>query len=129
MTYQLISDGHQPVGTIFWDDEAGLYEASVFFMPFYYRQLPDQDGSDSGSAQAQRLLEHLGRNGASGCTSGLIDLVGELSVILKRRHPEVQIDRETKVTQCFIVAAMLRASVSMPLPGSGVRSASLPSRV
>lgn len=27
-----------------------------------------QDGSDSGGAQAQRLLEHLGRNGASGCT-------------------------------------------------------------
>ena len=40
MTYQLISDGHQPVGTIFWDDEAGLYEASVFFMPFYIGNFP-----------------------------------------------------------------------------------------
>jgi len=46
----LISDRCQPVGTIFCDDEAGLYEASAFFMPFCICDFPTKTDGRIGTS-------------------------------------------------------------------------------
>jgi hypothetical protein len=66
MPHQLISDGHQPVGTICWDDETGPYEASVFFIPFDIGDFATKTEAIVAGAQAQRLPERLGLTGARG---------------------------------------------------------------